>query len=510
MRLVTPLEMMKLEDTANKAGVTYEMMMDRAGAGLAEHLAGIMTESEQTSVLFLCGNGNNGGDCFVAANLLANLANHEFEVTCCLVSGMPRTRTAFTKFKQMKQVKILSEPDQIKEAVREHLIIVDGVFGIGFRGELNVLIKELFGIVAESPDKKCIAVDIPSGGGGLNGTAAEGTPHCVMTVTFGAAKAGLFLSPLDDYCGAIMLVDIGLPDEAFAELSYPISHISGDDVRSLLPPRPKNGHKGMFGRLLCVAGSRNMPGAAILASRAALRCGVGLYCLASDIDVCRMLVSQSPEAMMLPLPVDYDGKLTQQAVPAILDYAKTASCILIGCGLGQSDALRQMVTALVTQLDCPVILDADGLNAVASSIDILHKAKAKVVLTPHPGEMARLLHCSAEEVQKDRMTAAKRLASRFPNTIVVLKGAGTIIATADHASINTNGNSGMSKGGSGDVLAGMIASLTAQHIDPEAAAQIGVYLHGLAGDCAAAEFSRRAMLPSDLIRQLPMLFGEFE
>lgn len=506
MRLVTPLEMMKLEDITNKSGTTYEQMMERAGTGLAEHLIRIAQERACGEILFLCGNGNNAGDCFVAATLLAQ----QFKVTVALVAGDVKTRTAYTKYKQMKHVEILTEQDAIRNAVAQHTLIVDGIFGIGFRGDLSPFVQELFGLIEADPEKECIAVDIPSGGSGLNGSVSAGTPHCTVTVTFGAAKTGLFLSPLAEHCGAILLVEIGIPQEAFAGLTYPLSRITADDIHEKLPHRPYHSHKGMFGKLLCVAGSRNMPGAAMLASQAALRCGVGLYCLASDADVCRMLVTQSPEAMMLPLPTDYDGKLTQQSVPAILDAAKSASCLLIGCGLGQSEALRQMVTSLITQLECPIILDADGLNAIASGIDILHKAKAPIVLTPHPGEMARLTHCSPEDVQKDRMTAAKRLAARFPNTIVVLKGTGTIIATADHAWINTTGNSGMSKGGSGDVLAGMIASLTAQHIAPEDAAVIGVYLHGLAGDCAAAEFSRRAMLPSDMIRQLPLLFGEYE
>lgn len=506
MRLVTPLEMMKLEDITNKSGTTYEQMMDLAGAGLAEQLADIAEQKECNEILFLCGTGNNAGDCFVAASLLAK----DYDITICMVAGVPKTRTAFTKYKMMKNVKLLQDQDDIRKAVESHSIVVDGIFGIGFRGTLSPFVQELFNSLAESPEKQVIAVDIPSGGNGLNGTVSPGTPHCNITITFGAAKSGLFLSPLSDHCGAIMLVEIGIPDEAFDQLEYPIMQIEGRSIPSMLPARPNNSHKGMFGYLLCVAGSRMMPGAAMLASQAALRCGVGLYCLASDADVCRMLVMHAPEAMMLPLPTDHDGMITQQAVPAILERAKKASCLLIGCGLGQSEALKQVVAALITQVECPIILDADGLNAITSGIDILHKAKAKIVLTPHPGEMARIMHCTVDEVQRDRMTIAKRLAIRFPNTVVVLKGAGTLVATSEHAYINTTGNSGMSKGGSGDVLAGMIASLTAQHIEPEVAAQIGVYMHGLAGDCAAAEFSRRAMLPSDMIRQLPLLFGEYE
>lgn len=506
MRLVTPLEMMKLEDLANQSGITYDIMMNRAGAGLAAHLVHIANDCNQKRILFLCGNGNNAGDCFVAATHLAQ----QFEITVCLTAGVPKTRTAYTKFKLMKHVNVLTDHAQILDAIRAHMLIVDGIFGIGFRGELNPQIQELFAAAAESPDRQIIAVDIPSGGSGLNGTVSPGTPRCNITVTFGAAKIGLFLNPLSEYCGAILLVDIGLPETAFDALQYPITHIDGESVRAMLPARPQNGHKGMFGKLLCVTGSRNMPGAALLSTYAALRCGVGLCTLASDPEVCRMLMMHAPEATLQPLTTDANGMLTQQAIPEILRAAKSASCVLIGCGLGQSDEVRNVVRTLIQQLDCPIILDADGLNAIVSGIDILRRAKSTVILTPHPGEMARLLHCTAEDIQKDRVTAAKRLASRFTNTVVVLKGAGTIVACSDHASINTNGNSGMSKGGSGDVLAGMIGGLAAQQIEPEYAAKISVYLHGLAGDCAAAEYSRRAMLPSDMIRQLPMLFGEFE
>ena len=506
MRLVTPLEMMKLEDLTNQSGVSYDAMMEEAGNGLAVHIARIALEQGKNAILFLCGNGNNAGDCYVAAAKLAK----QFAVTICMTAGVPKTRTAYTKFKMLKNVTILQDQDEIRQAVREAALVVDGVFGIGFRGELSPFIRELFGIVSADPEKFCIAVDIPSGGSGLNGSVAEGTLRCAVTVTFGAAKAGMLIPPLSEHCGAIYLVEIGIPDAVFDQLAYPVWQLMDEKIRAMLPGRPMNAHKGMFGSVLIVAGSRNMPGAAMLATQAALRTGVGLCTLASEENACRMLISQSPEAMMLPLPTDAAGKITAQAAPQILEAAKNASAVVIGCGLGQSEGVRQLVSALIQQLECPIILDADGLNAIASGIDILRKAKAPVILTPHPGEMARLTRCSIADVQKDRIAAARRFAVRFPNTVTVLKGSGTVIATATHASVNTTGNSGMSKGGSGDVLAGIIGGLAAQQIPPESAAQIGVYLHGLAGDCAAAEFSRRAMLPSDLIRQLPLLFGEYE
>ncbi|MBR5370927.1 MAG: NAD(P)H-hydrate dehydratase [Oscillospiraceae bacterium] len=506
MQLVAPLEMMKLEEQANKQGVTYDMMMDTAGNGLAEHLIRIAGKYQVTSLLFLCGNGNNAGDCFVAANRLSG----QFSVTVGLVAGIPKTRTAYTKYRMMQNVNVITEQAKIEEAIRKHTLIVDGVFGIGFRGELTPAIQHLFSLIDE-PEKHCIAVDIPSGGSGLNGSVAAGTPVCDETITFGAAKPGLFLSPLLEHCGKIRLVDIGIPQEILNELSFPVTIIDEERVGELLPKRPMSGHKGMFGRLLCVTGSRNMPGAAILSARAALRSGVGTVCVASEINVCKILVGNTPECMLLPLPTDQDGKMSQLAAAPILEYIKTGcASVLIGCGIGQSDTLRHMIPTLITQIEIPIILDADGLNALANSIDMLQKAKAPVILTPHPAEMARLLHTTTEEVQKDRIGAAKRLAAKFPKAIVVLKGAGTIIAQADRAFISTTGNSGMSKGGSGDVLAGMIAGLTAQGIPPLDAAQIGVFLHGLAGERCAEDLSRRAMLPTDLIEHLPEIFADYE
>ena len=506
MRLVTPLEMMKLEDLSNQAGCTYDIMMEAAGKGLADFLIQYAAENGQETVVFLCGTGNNAGDCFVAARLIAD----RLRVKICLVSGVPKTRTAFTKYNAMQQITKLTEPADITQAVMEHSLIVDGIFGIGFRGELSPFVQELFSIIHADKTKKCVGVDIPSGGSGLTGAVTEGTPHCDVTLTFGAAKRGLFLSPLSEHTGKIRFVDIGIPESAFSSLPYPVTNISEETVHAALPVRPISGHKGMFGRLLIVAGSRNMPGAAMLTTAAALRCGVGTCCIASNIDVCRMVVTHSPESMMLPIAADLSGMLTTQALHPILEYARECTAVVIGCGLGQSGDIRALVSGLISSLECPIILDADGLNAIANSIDILQKAKEPVILTPHPGEMSRLLHTTVSDVTNDRIAAAKRLAERYPNTVVVLKGAGTVVAAADHACINMTGNSGMSKGGSGDVLAGMIGSFAAQGIPAEQAAQCGVFLHGLAGDCAAAEFTRRAMLPSDMIRQLPLLFGEYE
>lgn len=283
------------------------------------------------------------------------------------------------------------------------------------------------------------------------------------------------------------------------------------EIAKLMPERPAQGHKGMFGRLLCVVGSRRMPGAAMLAVNAALRCGVGTLCVASQEDVCRLAVSRTPEAMTLPLQTDGEGFLTAEAAAEILCYAESCTAVLVGCGLGQSEGARNLVRMLVPRLSCPMVLDADGLNAVADRMEVLKNRRAPAILTPHPGEMGRLLHIPTEQVQSDRLGAARKLLSMLDEgDVVVLKGPGTVIVSGERANICYNGNSGMSKGGSGDVLAGMTASFLAQHIPAPAAARIGVFLHGLAGDRAAERLSRRGMLPSDLIEEIPGLLKEYE
>lgn len=502
MRLVTPEQMTLIETEADRKGCSFEKMMDRAGEGLFGFLRDFAMRNQLTEILFLCGSGNNAGDCFVAAQLLAK----QFKVTVCMVNGVVKTRLAYVKFKALTGIRVLTDWREIEQAVKDASLVVDGVFGIGFRGTLSPQLKRIFRLAEE---KLCVAADVPSGGDALTGEVADGTPHCDFTVTFGCGKYGMMQPPLLSHCGDIVLVDIGVPEELYKKLDYDMFMLAERDIKLYVPQRPAHAHKGLFGRLLCVTGSSQMPGAGILCATAALRCGVGTLCMASVPEACHLLVANSPEAMVLPLTPDEDGFLTEAALPKLLNYAKRCSAVVIGCGLGQTDSVKALVMGLIEQLECPIILDADGLNVIADSIDILQKAKSSVILTPHPGEMSRLLKAPIDEVRKNRLDSARTLAQRY-NITVVHKDASTVIATKDHAFINTTGNSGMSKGGSGDVLAGMIGSFAAQGLEPEKAACAAVFLHGLAGDVTAKALSKRAMLPKDLIRQLPKIFAQIE
>ncbi len=285
-----------------------------------------------------------------------------------------------------------------------------------------------------------------------------------------------------------------------------------EEIQQILPicDAAADTHKGTFGRLLCVCGAERMTGAAVMAASAALRCGVGTLCLASVPQACQTLLMRHPEAMTLPLQPNAEGYIAAENVGNILAYAGSCTAAVIGCGLGNTEDTRKLVCTLLRGLKIPILLDADGLNVTAGSIDILREMSVPVILTPHVGEMARLLGKTSAEVQAERVEAVTALAAKGGHVTALLKGAGTLIASQKQVFRNPTGNSGMSKGGSGDVLAGMTGSFLAQGIAPLSAAKLGVYLHGMAGDRAAARFSRRAMLPTDLIAMLPEIFLEAE
>ncbi len=504
MRLVTPEQMRTLEELSDANGVGYEELMEQAGKNL---FAVIMRQIEQLNrprILFLCGNGNNGGDCFVAAR---HLAEQGVAVTVALVSGVPKTILAYSVYKQMgKTVETLSSLKDAFTALKTADIVVDGVYGTGFHGTLRPEIRALF---EEAQKRFVIAVDVPSGGDAATGAAADGTMRCRMTVTFGACKFGMVQYPLKGCCGDVLVADIGIDESLFEQIEYPVEVVTETTIADFLPERRPDAHKGQFGKLLCVTGSENMPGAAALSAQAALRCGVGLLRIATAPAAIAAIAARYHEPMFQRLRTDSAGFASFDNYEAILASAKYSSAMLIGCGLGVTEDTKKLVRTLIRTAPCPIILDADGINCVAGSIDILKEAKAGLILTPHAAEMARLLSCSPGEVQENRMYCASKLAKECGVT-VVLKGAGTIIATPERAYVNATGNPGMSKGGSGDVLAGMIASFVAQGLTLDHAANFSVYLHGKAGDCAAAKLSEQAMLPSDIIDELPALFLQLE
>lgn len=505
-RFVTPSQMRIVEKSSNSRGVSYMQLMRNAGCELAQIITSC-TDDISGGVIVLAGNGNNGGDGFVAAKLLSELG---IKVTVILMNGEPSTEIATEVFCELSDtdVEVLylnDNIDKIFAILKTTSVIVDAVFGTGFRKELPPQINACFAYIARMP-AKLIAVDVPSGGNCENGKVVENTLKCDLTVTFGYEKTGFLFYPLKEHCGEVITVNIGFTDKCFNDVNRPILEIDLEMVKKIIPERSAYSHKGNYGRLVNIAGSEAMPGAAAMSTLAALRCGVGRCVLASVEKVTTSLSSSIYEAMYYPVKPSMKGRISASSTQDIIRACSGSTAVLIGCGLGYDDYTKKLVYQLITDLYSPIILDADGINCVADSIDIIKNAKVSLTITPHAGELARLTDCLPDEINSDRLYYTTKLADDYGIT-VVSKGVPTIIAGSNGFTyISRTGNSGLAKSGSGDVLAGMISSLTAQGIHPAEAAAVGAYLHGLAADMVAERTSKQGMLPTDVINELPLVF----
>ena len=465
MQAVTPQQMKQLEKSTDESGTSYLEMMENAGTRLADVILEMTGDKDFPKVLFLCGSGNNGGDCFVAARLLSRRG---IDCTTALVSGTPKNDGIAWRNYQLlgRNVCILHGIDKAVCYIKndDFDVIVDGVFGTGFHGELPSDIIELFEECSRS-SAHIIAADVPSGGNCLTGAVSEGTPEAYATVTFGNIKFGMTQYPLKEHCGIITVAPIGIPDAAYEDLTrHYIDVAAKNTVKYSMPQKAPDINKGDNGRLLIIAGSRQMPGACIMAAEGALRSGAGLVQVASVGSVLNALSYRDPEVMQYPLKEDENGFISEDNYDSVMKLSQKADAVLIGCGMGTEEGTKRLVKRLIKDIRCPKIVDADGINCIADSIDIIKSAGDSLILTPHPGEMGRLLNKSAREVQTDRLEAVTELCENT-SAVVVLKGAGTLTACKHehegkvHITVNTTGNAGMAKGGSGDVLAGIIGGL---------------------------------------------------
>ena len=489
--LVTPSQMQKLEALTDQSGVSYGHMMERAGLALARVI--MDRYPDRRHVLFLAGTGNNGGDCYAAAY---HLKTNGWIPEVLSPFGEPASDIAKAARDRAKREGIPMFGEAYDFVMQDKEIVVDGLYGTGFHGELSDAAREL---LRDREGQIHIACDVPSGGLSDSGSVAEGTFRADVTVTFGAEKLGMSQYPLRGLCGEIIVADIGFPKNAVL-VPPPAQRLTLAGVQELLPQPKPDAHKNQLGHLLTVTGSRRMRGAAALAAEAAMRTGVGLVTCASCDDALNAIVSRVPEAMCLPLFTDDKGFLLCEENHDELKQALDGKdALLIGCGFGITDATRALTKFLLETSTCPVVLDADGLNIAASNIEWI--PKGRTVLTPHPAEAARMLGITTAEVQADRPAAAKKLAMKT-GAVVILKGAGSIVTDGRFVSVCNAGNPGMARAGSGDVLGGMTASFLAQGMKPYDAACAAVMLHASAGDAAAAELPRGFMLPQDMIAYL--------
>jgi NAD(P)H-hydrate epimerase len=454
----------------------------------------------------LCGRGNNGGDGFVVAR---TLVQRGIDTAVFLlgsvadVRGDARTNLEVLGRIGLTVVEVTSAQDWELHftEVSECDLIVDAILGTGFRGRLTGLLETVVADV-NGLGVPVVAIDIPTGLSADTHTVDGEEIEASMTVTIAAPKIPLVFPPADSNAGDLVIADIGIPYPVIDEIEGPyLELLARDRMREIVPARAADSHKGDFGRVLVVAGSTGRTGAAHLAAQGALRSGAGLVTVATPRSCQPVVAAMAPEYMTEPLDETPAGTVDFAALDRVLDIA--ADVIAVGPGLGQSPATAAFVHALLERAGVPLVLDADALNAFASEPDrLMGRDGVDVIVTPHPGEMARLLNVSIEAVQHDRLRYARDFAAAH-RVHVVLKGHRTIIASPDgRAFVNLTGNAGMATGGTGDVLTGMIAAWFAQLLDAEAACKLAVYLHGSAGDLAEADEGDVALTAGDLVGRL--------
>ena len=508
MKLVTTAQMRQVEEQAAAAGVSLDALMETAGLTVARRIAQLLDGVRGKRLLVLVGPGNNGGDGMVAARYLSDWG-------ALVTLYMTSSRRREDKFEECRsrRVRIVeARDDRDQVALSTYLpltdLVLDAVLGTGQDRPLDGPLRDLFAKLCEVTERqrslKLIAVDVPTGVDADTGAVDDACPKMDVTITLGLPKVGLFRFPAAAYVGRLEIADIGLPAGVDGDIALELA----DDrlVASLLPPRPLESHKGTYGKLLVVGGSRNYVGAPVLACGGAYRAGAGLVTLASPISAYRLAATQMAESTYLPLEETADGQVAVANAAAVRTALAGSAAAVLGPGLGQSDAVREFVqqTLLVEPAPVsPLVLDADALNALAQTYGWPDQLKTPVVLTPHPGELARLLRCTAAEVQQDRVATAQRAAQTW-GQVLVLKGAHTVVAAPDgRACVSPFANPALASAGTGDVLAGVIGGLLAQGIGPYDAAVAGVHLHGSAGERVRAELGDAGLLASDLLPHIP-------
>lgn len=504
MKLFCRDEMRRLEGLAEEAGTPLGTLMENAGRAVAEEAEKRCRPLRGRRVVLLCGKGNNGGDGFVCARILAERGAR---CTVLLVQGEPRAELARQAFLTLPEgVACLCTEHQREEAERavaEAELLIDAVFGFSFRGELPEDAARFIAL-ANAGDCTRLSADLPSGAECDTGRVSPGTFRADVTVTFTGKKPANCTYPAKEYCGETVVRQVGVPAALAEAAETRIFETDGSLARIYLQEPDVQSNKGDLGRLLLVCGSYGMAGACIMAARAALRCGVGLLQIALEKSVYPIVAQAVPEAVFTVLDLEERREESEAKLFAAL---RSCTACLVGCGLGSmADILCPLV---FSHCETPLVADADAINFAARRPGALDGVRAPLILTPHPGEMARLCADSIPEIQADRLGAAREKA-RETGAVVALKGAATVVAAPDgRCAVNPTGNPGMAKGGSGDVLAGMTAAFAAQGIPPFGAAVLGVRLHGEAGDLCRERYGRRAMLPTDLIEALPRVFRGF-
>lgn len=514
MLVYTCEQMRVIEENAFVGGYPYYQMMVNAGKNCADKIHSLLSEMNRTanSVTVICGAGKNGGDGFVIAGVLSD---YGYSVRIVLVNGYPSAHESKIAYSSLEDKPIIvsdleNNYDTCVSACMSSAAIVDCVFGIGFHGTLKDPLSKFFNDIAKSRAKK-FAIDIPSGLEGNSGKINGAYFKTDYTLAITCYKPVHIAKPAAEACGVKYLIDIGIDKSCYEAVSSSIV-VSADfsEIKKFFKPRNPDSNKGTYGRLLSIAGSYTMQGAAVMAANAAINSGVGIVeCVFPDMAY-PAIAAKVTEALMSPMKSTADGFLSGYNLNDIIKKIDKSTAVLLGCGLGCNSDTMKIVDGVLRNTDKTVILDADGINAVSMNINLLKETKASVIITPHPGEMARLTGMSIEEIQKDRIKAAKDFAVEY-GCMVVLKGSNTVVAgPSGSVYINQTGNAGMATGGSGDVLAGIIASFVCQGMGIHASTIAGVFIHGYCGDTVKDKYSMHGVTPTRMIDELAGILSIFE
>ena len=527
MIVLKPREMRKIDQRAIEAGFPDILLMETAGRGVAEKARLVLHgeshdhqqekddqigESKQLSntgrgkILVIAGKGNNGGDGLVAARYL-DIWGYDVKILLLAeeddLTGSPLVNFRLSSLRNIDIYSINpSEEGFLKDV--ENLIykadlVIDAMLGTGIKGDVREPYFSLIDLINQFTSS-VIAVDIPSGIDGENGIILGNAVIADYTMTMAYPKIGLVVYPGREHCGEIEVIDLGVPIEYALEQEPQHFVLDFEEASLLLPQRPVNSHKGSFGKVGVIGGSSGMAGAPSLTGLAALRIGSGIVRVAVPEKIQSTVAGYSPELITLGLK-GMESLLKVEDLNVIEELMEQSTVMAVGPGLGISDSTRKLVSKILQEFQGPLVLDADGINSLRD-LELLSERKGSLVLTPHPGEMARLMGIDIEEIQSRRIDFSREFASKY-NLYLILKGAATIIALPDgNIYINPSGNEGMATAGSGDVLTGLLTGLLAQGMDMEEAVILGPYLHGMAGDLAADEISSYGMIAGDIINYI--------
>jgi hydroxyethylthiazole kinase-like uncharacterized protein yjeF len=508
-RLVTAAEMREMDRTTiEQIGIPGLLLMEHAGIAIAERAVEMLSEHAGENVTVVCGKGNNGGDGFVVARLLAM---QDLRIQILLIGDPDSLQgDALVNYRSLCGMGLPVTPVRSKKGLHKNKpgdLVIDALFGTGIQGEVKGLAAQVIDWMNHAP--LILSIDMPSGLHCDNGQFEGACVEADATVTLGELKRGLVIPPGRELAGSVDVAAIGIPEQAVSSIQIKTWLIEEDDCCRRLPPRPPAAHKGDFGKALILAGSRGMTGAATLTSLAALKAGCGLVKLGCPFELNPTLETKLTEVITHPLPETGSGSLSLSALTEIQHLINWADVLAIGPGLSQDSETCALIRKLVRGCRKPTVLDADGLNAFDGESELLQELELPLIITPHPGELARLINREVSAILTDPVETARKWSSQW-HCVLILKGAPTIIASRGTVYVNSTGNSGMATAGSGDVLTGLLTGLLAQGCSVEDASICGVMLHGLAGDLAALTDFDRSMTAGDILEQTGSAFKQIE